>query len=116
MGGYGVFRTNWETPGKYKALVVFSGGPNMGQMFSRGKPSPNFLDEENLTVFKDLPIFIHHGKKDLNAPFKATFEMVEKLKKAGANVEFIADPDKGHEAPSKVNREEYFLWIKRVIE
>jgi len=116
MGGYGVFRTNWETPGKYKALVVFSGGPNMGQMFSRGNPSPNFLDEENLTVFKDLSIFIHHGKKDLNAPFKTTFELVEKLKKAGADVEFIADPDKGHEAPSKVNREEYFLWIKRVIE
>ncbi|MFC2165034.1 prolyl oligopeptidase family serine peptidase [Acidobacteriota bacterium] len=115
MGGYGVYRTYWETPGKYKALVVFSGGPNVGVMFSRGQPAPNFLDEKYLAVFKNVPIFIHHGQKDLNAPFELTQELVEKLNKEGAKVKFIADPERGHEAPSKENLKIFFNWMKDII-
>jgi predicted esterase len=116
MGGYGVYRTFFETPKKFKADAIFAGLPYMTTItYPDGQPIPNFLDEQKLTVFKNLPMFIYHGEKDLSAPFSQTKELVEKLKKMGAKVEFITEPEKGHAEPSKENLKKYYRWVKNVI-
>jgi dipeptidyl aminopeptidase/acylaminoacyl peptidase len=116
MGGYGVYRTFFETPRKFKAVAVFSGLPFLATIpYSGGKPTPNFLDEKNLTVFKNLPMFIYHGEKDQNAPFNLTQELAEKLKKTGARVEFITDPDRGHGDLSRENWAKFSRWVENVI-
>ena len=116
MGGYGVYRTFFETPKKFKAVAVFAGLPYLVTItYPDGKPTPGFLDEQNLAVFKNLPMFIYHGEKDLNAPFAQTKELIEKLKKVGAKVEFITEPEKGHAEPSKETLEKYYSWVKNVI-
>ncbi len=115
MGGYGALRSQLETPERYRALALFSGGPDMGAYYAEGRPSPNFLDEQNPAVFQGTPIFVHHGEKDLNAPFTLTRDLVSKLQEAGAEVEFIADPDRGHEGPSKANLALFHEWAQEVV-
>ena len=115
MGGYGVYRTFFETPNKFKAAAVFCGAPTVPIFYSGGKPCPNFLDEQKLTVFKNLPMFIYHGEKDLNVPVNDARELVEKFKKAGAKVEFITEPEVGHNMPSKENRKKFYNWLVNMI-
>lgn len=116
MGGYGVYRTYYGSPGKFKALVVFSGHPNMANRWLGGGDYPNFLEEKYLEVFKGVPIFIFHGKKDLNCPFSMTVELVDKLKAAGAEVEFHFEEDKGHELPGKSTTEILRMWLKKRLQ
>ena len=98
------------------AVAVFNGLPFLVTVtYPDGQPTPNFLDEQKLTVFKNLPMFIYHGEKDLNAPFALTKELVEKLKKAGAKVEFITEPEKGHQEPSKANFKKFTDWVDNII-
>jgi predicted esterase len=116
MGGYGVYRTFFETPQKFKAVAVFAGLPYLETItYPDGQPTPNFLDEQKLTVFKNLPMFIFHGEKDQNAPFALTRELVDKLRRAGAKVEFITEPEKGHGEPSKENWQKFSRWVENVI-
>ena len=116
MGGYGVYRTFFETPQKYKALAVFAGIPYLVTIkYPDGQPTPNFLDEDKVAVFKNVPMFIYHGEKDLNAPFPLTKELVEKLKKAGAKVEFVTEQETAHGDPSKESFEKYRRWVKEII-
>jgi predicted peptidase len=67
MGGFGVHRTFFETPAKFKAIASFSGLPK-GKI--AGPEQPNFLDTRNLKNFKNLFIFIFHGKHDHLCPFE----------------------------------------------
>ncbi len=109
MGGYGVYRTHWETPDKFKALAVFSGGT------SRGKEGPDFLTE-NLERFKGMPIFVYHGEQDQNVSYDRVLEVLARLKAAGALVEFHSDVDRGHQRPSDSVIAAYHQWLRRVIE
>lgn len=116
MGGYGVYRTFYETPKKFKAAAVFCGLPHMSTIVHPDEsPTPNFLNEQKLTMFKNLPMFIYHGEKDLNAPFALTRQLVEKLKSAGAKVEFVTEPEKGHAEPSKETLKLFYDWLENVI-
>ena len=110
MGGYGVYRTFFETPNRYKALAVFSGNPRW-----RAKNAPDFTDEKHLNSFNKVPIFIFHGEKDMNIPISTTKEVAAKLKKVGAQVEFQIDPDKGHEMMADSTVEIYMKWVERVM-
>jgi predicted esterase len=116
MGGYGAYRTFYETPGKYAAVAVFSGGPTLGRVFAPDSDPPSFLDEEALEPFNGVPVFIFHGEKDLNVSFERTLEVVEKLKIAGAHVEFHSDPQRGHEGPPDRIIREYHRWLRSVLE
>ncbi len=109
MGGYGVYRTFFETPNKYKALAVFCGTPTWN------KDAPSFIDENNLSSFDKIPIFIFHGEKDMNIKIAAIKDAAEKLRNAGAQVEFQIDPEKGHQAPSEETIELYKKWVERVM-
>jgi predicted esterase len=111
MGGYGAYRTFFETPPKYKAVAIFSGTPTL-----RIKDAPDFSEEKNLTPFADIPVFIFHGEKDMNCAFPIARDVAAKLIKAGARVELQIDPDKGHEMPSNSTIDAFMKWVEKVME
>jgi len=95
MGGYGVYRTFFETPGKFRGLMVLAGTPRLPG--GAGYPTAvDFTLKKNLKKFRGVPIFIAHGTADLNCAFALTESLVGKLKECGARVEFLADPGAGH--------------------
>jgi len=100
MGGYGVYRTYYETPEKFRALVVLSGAPNIANRWSETGDFPDFNEERYLRPFEGVPIFVFHGRQDRNVSFDATASLVEKLRAVGADVEFHVEDDKGHSFPN----------------
>lgn len=115
MGGYGVYRTYFESPKKFRGVASFSGGPSLGKNYSKGLPAPDFMDEKNLAPFKDAQIFIFHGEKDRNVSFAVTREFMGKLKNAGAVVDYAFDTEEGHSAPTKASLEKYKEWVNRIM-
>jgi dipeptidyl aminopeptidase/acylaminoacyl peptidase len=115
MGGYGVYRTFYEHPERYKALAVFSGHPEIGPRYFPGEGHPGFLDEKNLAKFKGMPVFVFHGREDRNCPFAVTEELVGKLERAGAKVEFVTEPGAGHQRPGPEALKRYHEWLGNVI-
>ncbi|MGD2248988.1 MAG: prolyl oligopeptidase family serine peptidase [Candidatus Methanofastidiosia archaeon] len=114
MGGYGVYRTFYETPQKYTALAVFCGFPNVVEFYFPDEEHPNFLKEKYLTPFKGVPIFIYHGTGDRNAPYEYTQEAVKKLEALKADVTFCTEQGKGHEPPGEGTIKKYHKWLKKV--
>ena len=115
MGGYGVYRTFYETPAKYRAVAVFSGAPNMGRNYASNANPPDFTEERNLQSFRNIPIFIYHGEKDRNVPIEATRDLVGKLEKVGAQVKLWIEPDRGHERPSREGTDQFLKWVGQVL-
>ncbi len=112
MGGYGVYRTFYEHPERYRALAVFSGAPNLGRSYFPGEDHPNFLDERYLAKFKGVPIFIFHGLGDRNCPFAVTQELIKKLERVGARVELVTEGGAGHQKPGPEAVRRYHDWLK----
>lgn len=112
MGGYGVYRTHKEDPERFSALAVFSGIPRIP-----GNPPghPDFLESEDLAVFRDVSMFVFHGGEDRNCPIEQTREVVERLQRAGARVEFQFEADKGHEWPSAATRARFGEWLREML-
>jgi len=115
MGGYGVYRTFYETPEKFKALAIFSGHPNIANTWYPGNDYPDFTDTKMLERFKDVPLFVFHGEGDRNAPYDITERVVTELKELGCQVEFHPEVDKGHEEASDKTFEAYYSWIKSIL-
>jgi predicted esterase len=109
MGGYGVYRTQWETPHKFRALAVFSGGTRFGG------EDPNFLTQD-LDRFNAVPMFISHGEQDRNVSCDEAFKIAQRLRAAGALVEFHSDPDRGHDRPSDATIKAYQEWLASIVE
>lgn len=116
MGGYGVYRTFYRTPDKFKALIVLSGHPDLANSYFPGENHPNFLEENYLKPFAGVPIFIFHGKGDRSCPFEMTEGLVEKLKQVNANVTFVFEDNKGHEAPGESTLSKYHEWLGKLVE
>ena len=116
MGGYGVYRTYFETPDKFKALAVFSGHPNIANEWSNGEDTyPDFTQKKYLKKFDGIPMFIFHGKKDRNCSFETTEQIIDKLRIAGAKVEFVYEDDKGHEAPAQETVNAFYDWVITIL-
>lgn len=81
-------------------------------MWSGTNDYMNFTQEENLEKFRNVPMFIFHGKKDLNCDFNITAGIIEKLSKNGAIVKFVTEEDKGHEPPGQESISIYYDWVK----
>lgn len=110
MGGYGVYRTFYEAPDKFRALVVFSGLPCLrGWGFE--VPPPDFQDKALLKRFAGIPMFIFHGMQDRNCPYELTVSLVEGLRAAGAHVQFESDPKWGHQQPGSATYGKYHEWL-----
>jgi predicted esterase len=115
MGGYGVYRTFYEHPDRYRALAVFSGMPNLGPLYFPGENHPNFLEERFLDKFKGMPLFIFHGRGDRNCPIAVTEQLVKKLEAIGAKVDLVIEEGAGHQRPDPESLRRYREWLKRVI-
>lgn len=116
MGGYGVYRTYYETPERFKALAVFSGHPDLANEWSDGKQHyPDFSRMKYLKPFKGIPMFIFHGKEDRSCLFEQTQGIIESLKAAGADVTFVTEEDKGHEAMGQESLEVFYQWLHSVL-
>jgi predicted esterase len=59
---------------------------------------------------------IFHGGRDRNCPIELTRELIEKLTRAGARVEFEYEPDAGHQAPGPQTIEKLRRWLSSVLE
>jgi predicted esterase len=114
MGGYGAYRIYHESPGMFKAVVVFSGHPNLATNWL-GDGYPDFLNPSYLKTFRNTPVFIYHSKNDLNCPYDLTLELVGKLKNAGAVVEFVTTDEGGHGIIDNDNLPMYFKWLESQI-
>lgn len=115
MGGYGAYRTYYEHPERYKAIAVFSGHPNLANKWSGGNKEPNFLDAKYLTPFADKDVFVFHGGKDLNCSIALTQQLVQNLKTAGANVDFVFEPEAGHQMPNSESIRKFHDWLAAEI-
>jgi predicted esterase len=112
MGGYGVYRTFLESPDLFRALAVFSGIPRVP-----GGPAgaPDFLDLPDLAPFQSMPLFVFHGDRDRNCPVEQTRALVERLRRAGAQVTYVEEPGKGHEAPGADATAAFRAWLRSVL-
>lgn len=117
MGGYGVYRTFYETSLRFKALAVFSGLPYVSNDTEKFPDDiyPNFMDMMKLKKFKDIPIFIFHGKQDKNCPFSKTEELVGMLKENGAQVSFYTEDNLGHQKMNSTTILQYHQWLEKVL-
>lgn len=112
MGGYGVFRTVYEHPERYKAMAVFSGHPDLGNKWLEGN-HPDFTNKEYLSKFNNKSIFIYHDKGDRNCPYELMLKTVEKLTDMGCKVKFIETTGEGHSLLNKQNIDEYYKWLDK---
>lgn len=109
MGGYGAYKTFFDNPGKFKAIAVFSGHPNLANEWLEGT-YVSFLEKKNCTVFKWKQMFIFHGTEDLNAPFGLTKILKENLDSVKAEVLFVTE-ETGHSAPSEGTMKKFRKWL-----
>ncbi len=112
MGGFGVFRTFYETPEKFKAIASFSGLPK-GKI--AGPEQPNFLEAESLKNFKGLYIFIFHQTSDPLCPYEMVEKSVKIYQEHGAFVEFYPENATGHGNPGKKAITAYHEWLRKII-
>jgi predicted esterase len=114
MGGYGTYRTLYETPGKYVGAAVFSGEPAI-ELSEKPGEYPDFSNPKYLDRFKGMDIAIIHGKKDRNCPYEKTEDIAKKLESAGAKVLFLVDPEVGHSTPlDPAVIKAYLEWLRKV--
>ena len=85
----------------------------MGRFIRTGKGEyPNFMKKKNYEKLSHIPIFIYHGKNDLNCPFELTNQFVGKLQEYNENIKFIFDEGTGHSSPNDPDLlEEYYTWL-----
>lgn len=112
MGGYGVFRTFYETPEKFKAIASFSGLPKAKLA---GSEQPNFLEQQYLNSFKNLYIFIFHQTGDSVCPYEMVEKSVKLFQDNGAIVEFYPEDTEGHADPGPETISAYHQWLKKII-
>lgn len=115
MGGYGVYRKFLDAPGRYRALAVFSGHPDLANRWTGSKEHPNVLDPAVAARFRGVRLFVFHGGKDRNTPFELTEQAVASLRAGGAEVELVVEEGAGHEAPSGATLARFRAWLARVV-
>lgn len=114
MGGYGALLTFYKQPALYRGVAIFAGHPNLANEWLDGN-YPNFLEDEYLKEFKNIPVFIYHGKKDAGLDVKLIEKMSEKLIQNGAKVTKSIVENKGHEYQDEKTNNNYFNWLNEVI-
>ena len=82
MGGSGTWSWSIANPERFAAIAPICGGG----------------DTTRARRIKDLPIWVFHGGKDPTVPVKFSQDMVDALKKEGADVKFTIYPDAGHDS------------------
>ncbi len=117
MGGYGVYRTLYEDPGRYAAAAVFSGHPDQGSEYAPEGKHPDFRHAEYLKPLRGVNMVVLHGGRDRNCPVELTVELVSIMKGAGIPVLFLLDEKAGHEPPrDPAIQAQYLRWLEAAIQ
>lgn len=96
MGGFGTWSLAVAQPKRFAALAPICG---------RGDPKA-------VEAIKDVPTWVFHGAKDNTVPLKASEEMVEALKAAGAKPKFTVYPEAGHDSwTATYDNPEFYEWM-----
>jgi predicted esterase len=115
MGAYGALRTFYQHPLLYKGVAVFAGHPNLANEWL-GEGHPNFLEDQFLNRFSNIPVFIYHGIKDGALEISKAEELIATLKRKGIRVTERLIENKAHEYPDKETNAIYFDWLKKITE
>lgn len=113
MGGYGVFRTFYEHPERYKALVIFSGHPSLANKWLGGS-HPDFTQTEFAAKFKGKDIFIYHDSADLNCPIDLMKTAADNLSSAGARIKMVISEGQGHSILNDTNKIQFYDWLNKI--
>jgi len=96
MGGYGTWSLAAAHPDKWAAIAPICGG---------GNPK----DAEKI---KDIPCWCFHGDADTAVPVQRSRDMIEALKKAGAEPKYSEYPKVGHNSWDKTyGTDELYTWL-----
>ena len=95
MGGNGVLALTYYTPDTFAAIAPMSGMSNTWWA----------------SKIKHIPSWFFHGVKDDQVPVRESDEMVEALKKEGAEVKYSRDTERAHSPPSENEHLELFEWL-----
>jgi predicted peptidase len=80
MGGYGLWALAFDAPDRFAALAPICGGGEPGWA----------------KTVKHIPVWAFHGELDEGVPLRRSQEMVDALKKEGANPRLTIFPGVGH--------------------
>lgn len=96
MGGFGTWEIAARYANRFAAIAPICGGGN-----------PRRVRE-----MKNLPIWVFHGEKDPVVAISQSEEMVEALKKAGADPKFTRYPEAAHDSWTETyNNPELYKWF-----
>ena len=96
MGGFGTWSLAMEYPNRFAAIAPICGG---GTPFRARR-------------IRHIPAWVFHGAKDQAVPLKASQDMVDALKAAGADVKFTIYPEAGHDSWTEAyNDRELWEWF-----
>jgi predicted esterase len=98
MGGFGTWRLAGTEPEHFAAIAPICGGgdPAMASRLRR------------------LPIWVFHGAKDKAVPVQRSVDMVDALKRAGADVKLTIYPDAEHDSWTRTYADPAFWeWLLR---
>ncbi len=112
LGSYGAYVAFIGNASVYKGMALYSGNMNeTGKTF--GKDFPDFSQIKDMKIYKGKYIFIYHEKSDKNYPFAMVLSLVERLKKAGAIVDFYSDENaKGDVTQFMASK--YLEWLDKI--
>ena len=96
MGGRGALYVAYKQPRRFAAAVALSAY------------SPITAWAKHLT---NVPLWLIHGAKDVQAPIKDSEELVQATEKAGGKPRFTALPDADHFLLDWYDRNEIFDWM-----
>jgi predicted peptidase len=96
MGGFGTWDWACQHADRFAAIAPMCGGGNAGLAHR----------------LKNLPVWVFHGEADPVVPIVKSQEMVDALKKAGADVRFTHYPGVGHDCwTQSYNNPDLYTWF-----
>lgn len=96
MGGYGTWSLAAAEPNRWAAIVPVCGGGN----------------PQDAEKFKQIPCWAFHGDKDAAVKVERSREMIEALKKAGAEPKYTEYPGVGHNSwDAAYGTPELWTWL-----
>lgn len=96
MGGFGTWSLAAAHPEKWAAIVPICGGGNV----------------KDADKIKNIPIWAFHGDADTAVPVARSRDMIEALKKVGAEPKFTEYPGVGHNSWDKAyGTDELYTWL-----
>lgn len=96
MGGFGTLDLISRKPEWFAAATPICGG----------------ADLTKVSNFKDVPLWIFHGAKDLTVPVSLSHDLVKALEKQGIQPRYTEYPEGGHDVWNQaVKEQDYLSWL-----